>query len=205
MGAFIEGIDYTKNKWYNFFEEKYALIRLEDLKKYKTWKEAEEELGCTNGAIGYSVNTGGSAKGWHFLKYEVFKDYSNNPFLGKKPNKGASNKNKIMCVETGEVFNSIVELNRKLNHSLKYYINKGKKYRGKHYIRIKKEKIKINNESKKRQVKKNCKVLCVETGEVFNTQKEACDKYKILSSGISRAIKNKGECGGKHWEIFEDK
>lgn len=150
-GSFIENIDYTKNKWYNFKEEKYVLIRLEDLKKYKTWKEASDDINCTTGAIGYSVNYGGSAKGWHFSKYEPFVDYSKNLCFGKAPSKG--------------------------------------------------EKIIVAN---KKQYKNFGKIICVETGEAFNTQKEACSKYNLQSSGISRAIKNKGVCGGKHWEIFED-
>ena len=153
-GTFIENIDYTKNKWYNFFEEKYSLIRLEDLKKYKTWKEAADDICCTVGAIGYSVNSGGGAKGWHFLKYDCFTDYLANPYYGKKPG------------------------TKKIDLSSKY--------------------------KQKKQTKHYCKIICVETGEIFNTQKEACDKYKVLSSGISRAIKNKGVCGGKHWKIIED-
>lgn len=45
-------------------------------------------------------------------------------------------------------------------------------------------------------------VLCVETGEIFKSIKEAATKYK--TSGIYNAIINNGTSAGYHWKYIED-
>ena len=50
------------------------------------------------------------------------------------------------------------------------------------------------------------KVLCVETGEVFESIKDAQRKTGIFQSGISKACRGKYKTAGKfHWEFFIDK
>lgn len=49
------------------------------------------------------------------------------------------------------------------------------------------------------------KVRNIETGEVFNTIREAMKKYNITgTSHISNAIKRNGTCKGYHWEYVEE-
>ena len=44
-------------------------------------------------------------------------------------------------------------------------------------------------------------VRCVETGEVFNAIKDACDKYNnVHHANLCRAIRTGRRCGGYHWE-----
>lgn len=195
--SYVEGEDYTKNKWYGFNEKKYCLIRLEDLKKYESWKEAANDINATVGAISYAISSNniGCAKGWYFGKYNPFVDYEKNPFFGKEPIMYKRGK-KIKCVETGEIFDSVDELSKTLNHNMKYIIKHEKEYNGLHFIKLEKEQNKFGEHIRK----KLCKIKCVETGEVFNSQKEACEKYGVNSSSINRALKTKGKCKGKHWE-----
>ena len=55
------------------------------------------------------------------------------------------------------------------------------------------------------------KVKCVTTGEVFNTMKEACEKYKVNTSHMCDCCKGKRKSAGKHpvtkekliWEYVE--
>ena len=42
------------------------------------------------------------------------------------------------------------------------------------------------------------KVKCVTTGEVFNTMKEACEKYKVNTSHMCDCCKGKRKSAGKH-------
>ena len=55
------------------------------------------------------------------------------------------------------------------------------------------------------------KVKCVTTGEVFNTMKEACEKYNISNQNISKCCRGRLKSAGKHpvtgeklkWEYVE--
>jgi len=46
-------------------------------------------------------------------------------------------------------------------------------------------------------------VICLTTGEVFNNQKDAYDKYDICASSVSQCCNNKREFAGKHPETNE--
>lgn len=49
------------------------------------------------------------------------------------------------------------------------------------------------------------KVINVDTGEIFNSIKEASDKYRINSTHISRVCKGKRRTtGGYHWEYYSE-
>lgn len=46
-------------------------------------------------------------------------------------------------------------------------------------------------------------VLCVETGEVFDSLTDAAAAIDVNSGNIVSAIKRKGTCHGYHWEYAE--
>ena len=47
------------------------------------------------------------------------------------------------------------------------------------------------------------KVICIETGEIFNSIKEASEKYNIFATHITRVCKGKKKsCGGYHWKYY---
>ena len=48
--------------------------------------------------------------------------------------------------------------------------------------------------------KGNRAVKCVETGEIYNTVKEAAKKNSSYGPDITRACQNKSTAKGKHWE-----
>ena len=66
------------------------------------------------------------------------------------------------------------------------------------------EKISKATKGKKRESMKGDKnpsarkVKCVTTGEVFNTMKEACEKYKVNTSHMCDCCKGKRKSAGKH-------
>lgn len=47
------------------------------------------------------------------------------------------------------------------------------------------------------------KVKCVETGEIFNSLRDAGRNINRQHTSIRRAIERNGTCGGYHWEMIE--
>lgn len=59
----------------------------------------------------------------------------------------------------------------------------------------------VFHEKAREAVLEACKrsVVCIETGEVFDSIKEAADKYNVCHANISRACKTNYKCGEYHW------
>ena len=89
-----------------------------------------------------------------------------------------------------------------LKHDMKYIIKHKKEYNGLHFMKLTKEQNVFGEHKRKKKI--TYKIKCVETGEIFNTQKEVCEKYGMVSSGINRALKTKGKCKEKHWVYIDD-
>lgn len=48
------------------------------------------------------------------------------------------------------------------------------------------------------------KIVCVETGEIFNSQREAAEKMHLDQGNISRVCRGLlNTCGGYHWKFLE--
>lgn len=111
---------------------------------------------------------------------------------------------KIICLETGEIFESIRDACKKLNADRKnlQLVLKGflKTYKKKHF-EIFDPKIDYN-EAYLAKYNKGKQFICLETGEVFSSVKEA-NKY-FNSTHISDVLLGKrNETSGKHFEIFD--
>lgn len=46
------------------------------------------------------------------------------------------------------------------------------------------------------------KVICVETGQIFNSVREAGEWINRYPYNITRAIERNGTCGGYHWRVI---
>ena len=73
---------------------------------------------------------------------------------------------------------------------------------------IKSHNLNIKSETGKIHCKK---IICVDTGEIFNSSKEACEKYNIGSGSICACLKGKYSYAGKlpdgtklHWKYIEE-
>lgn len=133
------------------------------------------------------------------------------PFYGKKhsletlekmkhsqKNRVHKEAKEVICVETGECFRTINEASEKYNicNSSIVRVCKGKQETaGKLHWEYKNDKI---IERKNNSVKK--KVICIQTGEIFNSETEASKKYKIKPSGISACCRGVYKSsGGFKW------
>lgn len=119
--------------------------------------------------------------------------------LEKRKNQKISS-NKVICIETNEIFNSVKEIEEKLNLCAKEIrrvcVGNREKAYGMHwkYINPKKRKKAIYKNSKK--------VLCVETNKIYSSITEAERDTKIMH--IREVCNGKLKSAGKlHWKFYE--
>ncbi len=120
----------------------------------------------------------------------------------KNPNFGKTlsneTKSKLSILNTGKTLSD--ETKKKMSES-----RKGKKHYlyGKHLTDEIKNKISatLKDESNPH----NKKVICIETGEVFNSIRNASKKYSFQESHIAKCCRGKRKTtGGFHWMFYED-
>ena len=71
---------------------------------------------------------------------------------------------------------------------------------GKHLSEETKEKLR-----KERNAKTNRRVICIETGEIYRTIKDAGEAKKLDRSSIAKCCKGKKKtCGGYHWRYADE-
>ena len=116
---------------------------------------------------------------------------------------------KIICINTGEIYNSITEASNKINcnHSsiskcvIYYDDNKYCSYKGLQYaFYIEGKKYKLIEKCGKRNMDCCKKVKCVETGIVYNSITEAEEKSGANQISNTLAGRQKTS-GGFHWEF----
>jgi group I intron endonuclease len=110
---------------------------------------------------------------------------------------------KVICLETGEIFDSIMKASKKKNINFKNIsatcLNKRRVAGGFHWSFYNKEKtdyiMKEKNESQKK------KVLCIETNEIFSSLTEAM-KVTGIKKISEVCLGKRNIAGGKHWEYI---
>lgn len=139
-------------------------------------------------------------KGYYLEEYNAnvsyTKEYCSEQILKKEERRRT---NKVVCVETGEVYGSCHEFCLKLGlnrRNTQKILSKGLFiYNNKHY--------KIIRKADRHQVYR--KVKCIETGKVYSTVKQASEETGISPASISRNILGKVKsAGGFHWERMID-
>ena len=144
----------------------------------------------------------------------------NNPLKGRLGAEGNSKTKKVRCIETNDVFDSIKDAERWCDSTkVSECCRKLRKHAGHHpetgqilsWVYANEEDevtihchelIKNQNKNLKGYSKK---VLCIETGEIFDSESQACNYYKCAKGTIGRV------CNGlrktalkKHWKWIEE-
>lgn len=182
------------------------VICINTLEIFNSVKEASEKYNITPSCIS-SVCRGESltAAGYQWSFYEKDKEYK---LKNIKPNSKDRNNKKVICIETKEIFDSAKEAALKYNiltssisscctgrnltaGKLQWsFYEPGKEYKLKT--------IPDKFESIKR------KVICIETGEIFNSVKDASVAYKTIDSNIRAVYAGKQvTAGGYQWAYYE--
>lgn len=110
-------------------------------------------------------------------------------------NKKSYSKKSVTCIETGEVYESVMAAERALEISascIRRACNKGKTAKGYHWKWTK------DSYSAGRKIK------CVETGIEFLSIKEACEVMGLKQSALSSALRLRHASGGYHWEYVNE-
>ena len=126
------------------------------------------------------------------------------------PNKRPGNKKRIICIETKESFESIINASYKYNvdsseivKCCKDYSKTAKGYHWAYEDDYNKGLFKHVDKKVGRHGMK--KVLCIETGHVFDSLSEASRSTSIDASSIGRVCKEKQNvAGGYHWKYVDD-
>lgn len=176
-----------------------AVICLESGKKYESILEAAKVAGVSYEKLKIAVRNGYQISGLHFYRADEPKpsDEFFKPYYGRL--------DLVECVETGKCFDTLQEaanfVGLKSGHSIRLAIN-GAGMAGGYHWRFKNSADEIVE--LKRPILKGFKILCVETGKVFNSLAEAARSVDCDPSLIRGAIRRKGTCRGQHWSYANE-
>ena len=174
------------------FNPKKEIYCFENNKIYESVSLCSTELNISmSQIIGVCKGKQRTASNLHFC-YLKEKDKFNYQ-LGKQ--------RKILCIETGIVYQSHKEAFEKtgIKHIIECCRGKASTAGGFHWCYEDERDKYIAKKDKSRK-----KVFCVETKEVFNSMKEACNAYNIHPSCLSAACSGKqNTAGGYHWKYVE--
>lgn len=121
--------------------------------------------------------------------------------IKKPPLSFFSERGAVICLETGEIWDSNNQLARAINKNsscVSKNIRGGYPILGYHYARLGAP-VPPQHAATKAQ-ERTCPTLCVETGQRFRTLREAGAFVKRGPYAVSRAADTGGCCGGYHFE-----
>lgn len=178
-----------------------TIVCLETGKQFNSVENAANAIGVSSGFISRQIKAGKPIKGFHYYYAgEMLPDEYRQKIRNqkKKPNK---NSRPVICLETGERFESISLVSRMLGISKSnvfHAMKNGSAVHGIHFY--------YGDEPKPVdsffKPKRRRKVRCTETGVVYESIKDAAERTKISPNGIGSAAS--GMAGGYHWEYADD-
>lgn len=193
-----------KYGWDSFKHE----ILFTDLTKEEACKKEVELIkkhDSTNSQYGYNLLSGGEC-GLHSLET---KEKMQKAATGHKVSECVKNRLSevrsipVVCLETNRVYKSCKEASKELGICMtsisKVCLGKAGHAGGLHFAKLE------DYESHtipmyKRSTRKNKRIVCVDTGEVFESETQAAKKYGVTSQAISHACTGKVKtCCGLAW------
>lgn len=184
-----------------------TIIRLEDAKTYKTYKDCCDDLGISQGTIGRVIDKDhNTARSYHLAHYKKGVDYTKNKWYGKEPEGYFGMK--IICLETLKVFDTQTEAAKycgmKVSSIWRCLEDEENTFAGYHWAKYDKNKDYSNNKWYGRGQSKGIKVICLETLEIFENLREAGEKYNLGSAMLTDVLKgNQKTFAGYHWEEYD--
>ena len=155
----------------------------------------------TNHSIGYNIHTGGE----HHVTSEETKKKISESMKGRIFSE--EHRRKISEAKKG-VKKSPEEVERMRQRMRGKYQGENNYWWGKNRSDETKRKISIARKGKYAlgDSPNALKVENIETGEIFDCMKLACEKYKMNASSLTKVCRGKRPtCGGYHWRYFDGK
>ena len=147
----------------------------------------------TNSNKGYNLSSGGAVKTTNIeTKEKISKSVKQ---LWQNPSYATKTKEGNKKSWTSERRDKQREQIQKMRDSTDFQ-NKAQEGFKKWYNGLSKEE--QDTLTEKRTVRKRKKVICLTTGEIFNSMREACDKYHLDGGSLTKACQGKLKHTGKH-------
>lgn len=178
-----------------------TIVCIETGEQFNGAEDAANALGLSNGFISHQIREGKPIKGfYYYYAGEMLPDERRQKIRNRK--KKQNNKPRpVICLETGERFESLTLASRMLGisksnvfHAMKH----GSAVHGIHFYYGDEPK---PDDSFFKPIRRR-KVRCTETGVVYESIKDAAERTKISANGIGSAAS--GMAGGYHWEYADD-
>ncbi|NSD33730.1 hypothetical protein G4381_15135 [Coprococcus comes] len=185
------------------------VICLETGKRFETQSQAEIELGISRGSICRALNTGKTAKGYHWIRES---EYSEEKAAAAR---AESAPYRVVCLETGTRYKTYADAGRDLGveeGNIQQAVKSKSHYsRGYHFVNSDEYSTLAKGEIENilKGDGRSRTVVCVETGKRYESIKAATreygDRQKSARSGIGRCCKNPYRTfDGKHWCYPDD-
>ena len=215
---FDKNKDYTKTKWYGKKQNLNSCFKkvvcLETGEIFSSQQEAARETGLKkSGPIKRCIEKPEATfAGYHWEYFDENKDYTKTKWYGKEKKLGR----KVVCLETGEIFLSLIEVEKKYKTKACGLVDclKGrqKTFAGYHWEDYDENKnYKEGVYFGKLKNKAHCKkVICLTNGKIFESVKAAaesigsdCDSFNAKLSYARRNKKN-AKIKNLEWSYYED-
>ena len=171
---------------------KRPVVCLETGKQYESIAQAARSHGVSKSAMGEACKTGGGIKGLHFYLDDIPKP-DENCFENKA-------KQAVICLETGERFESVTAAAKESGTqagTLRHCLLEGTTAHGFHFYYADEPK----PDSTFFKMPRKRAVICLETGERFESMTAAARKIGVNISTFSSKMKQDSvSIGGYHWK-----
>lgn len=185
------------------------VICLETGKRFETQSQAEIELGISRGSICRALNTGKTAKGYHWIRES---EYSEEKAAAAR---AESAPYRVVCLETGTRYKTYADAGRDLGveeGNIRQAVKSKSHYaRGYHFVNSDEYSTLAKGEIENilKWDGRSRTVVCVETGKRYESIKAASaeygDRQVNARSGIGCCCKNPYRTfDGKHWCYPDD-
>lgn len=185
------------------------VICLETGKRFETQSQAEIELGISRGSICRALNTGKTAKGYHWIRES---EYSEEKAVAAR---AESAPYRVVCLETGTRYKTYADAGRDLGveeGNIQQAVKSKSHYAGGYHFVNSDEYSTLAKGEIENILKRGGKsrtVVCVETGKRYESIKAASaeygDRQVNARSGIGCCCKNPYRTfDGKHWCYPDD-
>lgn len=178
-----------------------TIVCIETGEQFNGTEDAANAIGLSSGFISHQIREGKPIKGfYYYYAGEMLPDERRQKIRNRK--KKQNNKPRsVICLETGERFESLTLASRMLGISKSnvfHAMKNGSAVHGFHFYYGDEPKP-IDSFFKPRRRRK---IRCTETGVVYESIKDAAERTKISPNCIGSAVS--GMAGGYHWEYADD-
>ncbi len=182
---------------------KKSVVCLETGESFNSLREAADAVGISYQCISRAAKIGVTANGLHF--YFAGEEKPEKSFFIASDRRGRGKKRPVICLETSEHFDSVNAVEKSLGcdgRRLWRALNKGYSIHGLHYYYADEPKPDdLFFEHKRGGYKRSKPIVCLETGELFESADDAAISIGCKAAYITSAIREGFPVKGFHFDV----